>query len=426
MNRLISYLILISELCLYIWYLWDVPKRQQKKAGNIVLFLILGILWYVLRSIVYDHSFVYVFLLLLIATLVIFRVKITLAIYLSSVYTAYIYVAGIVTIYPLFLLRYGSLPAGMDYLQQPILLLCELLSLFLKIISIGLFRRLIPSIMKVRLNWIQVINALSPILIAFVMDSISAALLQAHSEQYQFVLVRLIFLLSFIIYVSSAASTLAIRYQYRDLENMQIQQKMKDQYLLFEQNKSREEEIRKISHDMKNHLIVISQLASIPQIRTYTSSIIGQLESLEKIEYTHNLIVDSLVNSKTSYLKEHRIALKIIADFRELNGIDDVDLCTIFGNAFDNAIEAVSEVTDPDKRMISIKSYSQSGMWLLQVENYFHGTLKQHEGILQSSHGEMRGLGLKSIEYALKKYNGEMSFDVKEDYFTLKLVWPVI
>ena len=426
MNRLISVIILLSEFSLFIWYLWDIPRRRTNRCLTILSYLLLFCLWYILRSIVFDASFVLVFLLILSAIFFIYQSSIKQAFYLASVFISYIYAAGIITIYPVFLLRHAMLPIQMDYLHTPTLLLCEIISLLIKALSLGLFRRLVPSILKVQLNWLQIISATIPVIIALVMNSISSVLMQAQGTEYQFILLRLIFLLCFIIYVSSAASTLAIRYQYRDLENLRIQQRMKEQYTMFEEYTNRVDVTRKVNHDMKNHLLVIAQMPQIQQIRSYITSILGQLDSLGHIEYTHNLIIDSLINSKMTYLNEHHITLKIIADFRELCGIDDVDLCAIFGNALDNAIEAVKDVIDPEKRIISIKAYRQSSMWLLQFGNYFCGDLLSQDGMLQSTHGSSRGLGMKSIQYAVKKYHGEMSYEIIQDYFTLKIIWPEI
>ena len=426
MNRLISILIMLSEFALFLWYLWDVPRRRENRFLTAFSYLILYCVWYVLRSIVFDGSFVLVLLLILTAIYFIYRVSLKQAFYLSSVFISYIYAAGIITIYPVFLLRHAMLPGQMEYLRSPILLLCETLSFVIKAISLGLFRRLVSSILKVQLNWLQLISATVPVVIALVMNSISSVLMQAQGTEYQYVLLRLIFLLCFIIYISSASSALAIRYQYRDIENLRIQQRMKEQYTMFEEYKGREDVIRKVNHDMKNHLLVISQMPQIQQIRSYITSILGKLDSLENIEFTHNLVIDSLINSKMPYLKEQQITLKIVADFRELRGLDDVDLCAIFGNALDNSIEAVKDVSVPEKRIISIKAYRQSGMWLLQFGNYFSGNLNLSNGSLQSTHGASRGLGMKSIQYAVKKYNGEISHEVDQDYFTLKIIWPEI
>ena len=123
-------------------------------------------------------------------------------------------------------------------------------------------------------------------------------------------------------------------------------------------------------------------------------------------------------------MRSRGITLKVVADFSTLRGIEDPDLCAIVGNALDNAVEAVTQVEEAEKRMITMKGYTQSGMWVLLLSNYFSGSLRRENGGLQSTHGSGRGLGMKSIRYAVQKYGGSLSYEVRDDYFTLKVIWP--
>lgn len=424
-NQIVGTLILLSELGLFAWYLWDVPRRKPFAAHPVyclLLFMLFGCL-FVLRNLLLDNSFISAFFLFLAGIVVLHAVSLSHAIFLASMFTAFMYASGMVLLYPAMLLQGIVPPRAMEY-GQPILLLVELVSLLLKCVSVGLFRRLIPSLLRVQLNRIQLMNAFLPVIFAMVVNTVSTRISAGESQEVQRGIDSLTFMLGVYIYLSGAGTALAVWYQYRDGENRRIRQSLQRQYARYERSREQEEMLREMNHDLKNHLLVIDRMEKPEQVHSYVSSILGKLSSVEQIHYTNNLIVDSLINTKMDLMRSRGITLKVVADFSTLQGIEDPDLCAIVGNALDNAVEAVSQVEDSSKRMITMKGYLQSGMWVLQLSNYFSGTLRQENGSLQSSHGSGRGLGMKSIRYALQKYGGSLSYEVRDDYFTLKMIWP--
>ncbi len=424
-NQIVGTLILLSELGLFAWYLWDVPRRKPFAAHPIygmLLLLLFGCL-FVLRNLLLDNSFISAFVLFLAGILILHAVSLSHAIFLASMFTAFLYASGMVLLYPVMLLRGIAPPRAMEY-GQPLLLLVELVSLLLKCVSVGLFRRLIPSLLQVQLNRIQLMNAFLPVVFAMVVNTASTRIGAGEDQDVQRVIDSLTFMLGIYIYLSSAGTALAVWYQYRDGENQRIRQSLQRQYAGYERSREQEEMIREMNHDLKNHLLVIDRMEQPEQIHAYVSSILGKLSAVEQIHYTNNLIVDSLINTKMDLMRSRGITLKVVADFSTLRGIEDPDLCAIVGNALDNAVEAVTQVEEAEKRMITMKGYTQSGMWVLLLSNYFSGSLRRENGGLQSTHGSGRGLGMKSIRYAVQKYGGSLSYEVRDDYFTLKVIWP--
>lgn len=124
---------------------------------------------------------------------------------------------------------------------------------------------------------------------------------------------------------------------------------------------------------------------------------------------------------------KNEITLTCVADGTLLNFMDVADICTIFGNALDNAIEYEQKIADKEKRLIHVSVFSQKGFLMIRFENYFEGTL-MFEGdlpITTKKDSFYHGYGLKSIRYAVQKYKGVVRIDQKDQWFELKILIPL-
>jgi sensor histidine kinase regulating citrate/malate metabolism len=115
-----------------------------------------------------------------------------------------------------------------------------------------------------------------------------------------------------------------------------------------------------------------------------------------------------------------------VADGKQLEFIDPVDLYTILGNAIDNAIEAVRKLEEPDHRVVSVTIYAKQHMSVLQIENYYEGELHFAGGLPVSSKQDHRyhGFGVKSIRSTVEKYGGSISIDTENHIFLLCILLP--
>ncbi|HJB23633.1 ATP-binding protein [Jeotgalibaca ciconiae] len=109
-------------------------------------------------------------------------------------------------------------------------------------------------------------------------------------------------------------------------------------------------------------------------------------------------------------------------------GMDIMDLTSLFGNAIDNAIEHVQKIEDKDKRLITLKLTSKGKMAVLRVDNYCIDELDMVGDLPRTSKRdkENHGYGLKSIQYIAKKYNGNTTINLEDNWFTLSVVFPII
>lgn len=167
-------------------------------------------------------------------------------------------------------------------------------------------------------------------------------------------------------------------------------------------------DLRQLHHDMKNHLLGLRQLAGDNEkLEGYIDQLLQRTREYEVLVDTGSALLDGLISEKIRRADKEGIDLTAAVDFRQGEFLSDMDLCTIFGNALDNAIEASMKVADPDRRSILVKCAPAAGNLVLTVMNYYEGELRQSGQILLTSKSEPgHGLGLSSLRHAAEKYGG--------------------
>ena len=133
-----------------------------------------------------------------------------------------------------------------------------------------------------------------------------------------------------------------------------------------------------------------------------------------------------LLLEKILQCEQNGIKFDCIVDGASLAFMSAPDLYSLFGNALDNAIEAVKKVVDPEKRIISLTVRRKLNMVTIHVENYFAGELDFEGGLPLSTKGDMRyhGFGLRSIRMAAEKYKGNVTVFAKDGVFNLNIIIP--
>lgn len=109
------------------------------------------------------------------------------------------------------------------------------------------------------------------------------------------------------------------------------------------------EQAERLRHDMKNHLIALGGLLEereFQKMYAYLEKMkeSGSLESGQEV--TGNRAVDALLYNKRKKAEEEGIAWICDVRMPPICGIDEFDLCVLFGNILDNAIEACEKMED--------------------------------------------------------------------------------
>lgn len=211
----------------------------------------------------------------------------------------------------------------------------------------------------------------------------------------------------------------------RELEN--IQTILHNQYEQYQQSRKSIEMINYKYHDLKHHIIALRAEEDADRRNEYLDKMEEEIRNYEVQNKTGNKVLDTLLTSKNITCQQNDITFTCIADGKALDFMDTMDICSVFGNALDNAIECEKKITDKDKRLIHVSAVRKKEFLLIKVENYYEGNLEFENSlpITTKAEKEFHGYGLKSIRYTVHKYGGEVDIATRDNWFELKILIPV-
>lgn len=176
----------------------------------------------------------------------------------------------------------------------------------------------------------------------------------------------------------------------------------------------------RLYHDMKHHLSALQFMmeeGKEEEAKVYLAELCPEEEIL-KNSYTGIDILDVILSEK-KYQAENR-GIKIVIEAQQLPqniSIEKKDICAVFANLLDNAIEA-----DPTCIQIKIRFIRQ--MLAVCIKNDYKRDLKEKKGRFISTKKEenLHGWGLKSVEKCVEKYQGTIEYETKNGEFCVNLI----
>ena len=206
-----------------------------------------------------------------------------------------------------------------------------------------------------------------------------------------------------------------------------VQNVLQNQYAQYKQSKESIELINYKYHDLKHQIAVLRSEADPGKREEFLDKMEADIKKYESQNKTGNKVLDTVLTTKSLYCAKNNITFTCVADGALLDFMDVMDICSIFGNALDNAIECELKIPDKEKRLIHVSVSKQKNFLLLRFENYYDTELNYQGGafITTKRDKEFHGYGLKSIRYTVNKYDGAVSIDTKENWFDLKILIPV-
>ncbi len=179
-------------------------------------------------------------------------------------------------------------------------------------------------------------------------------------------------------------------------------------------------------HDLKHQVAGIRAETDSAKRKEWLDSMERELDLYASAQKTGNHVLDTILAGKLLQCWKHSVKMTCVADGSHLNFMHVADICTIFGNALDNAIESVITLPDVEKRLIHVSVSSRRGFLFIQVENYFEHEIKMEDNLPLTTKTDKvnHGFGLKSIRYTAEKYDGTMITSMNKNWFELKVLIP--
>ena len=141
---------------------------------------------------------------------------------------------------------------------------------------------------------------------------------------------------------------------------------------------------------------------------------------------TGNETLDIVLSEYRIYCNSHGILFTAFADGAALRYMNVSDICSLFGNIMENAVEACERVQDPARRVISLNVRSLAGQVSVCAENYFEGEVRFADGlpVTRKEDTFRHGYGVKSIRIIADKYGGTMQCGAAGGLFIVRVLFP--
>lgn len=206
-----------------------------------------------------------------------------------------------------------------------------------------------------------------------------------------------------------------------------IQSILRSQYDQYRNYQESLEMIQIKYHDLKHQIVGLRAESDEEKRKDWLDAMERELEMYEPVNKTGNKVLDTILAEKLFKCQKNHIQMTCVADGELLDFMHVTDICAIFGNALDNAIENTVMLEKVEKRMIHVSLSKQRQFTLIKIENYCESELdigKNKIPITTKIDKKNHGYGLQSIIYATEKYNGSVSFDIRNNWFELIVLFP--
>lgn len=201
-----------------------------------------------------------------------------------------------------------------------------------------------------------------------------------------------------------------IETHYREVENMYRQ-------------------IRGWRHDYRNHIQMMKVLAAngdMDALKVYLDELDTDLNTVDTVVKTGNLMADAILNSKISLARSRNIPTQVDAHIPVKLKMSELDLCCIIGNLFDNAMEA-SMALPEEKRLIRVYMDMKGTQLYISFTNFTAAKKLNKVGRgFKTSKGEGHGFGLVRMDDIVSRYDGYLSRNSEDGAFTTEILIPQV
>lgn len=225
--------------------------------------------------------------------------------------------------------------------------------------------------------------------------------------------------LALYLYARSQQQNQIIRYQEQAEQQMQAQLKHMDEIIL------RQNELRAFRHDINNQLTALSgylDAGDLAGSRQYLAGISDHFKSASPAINTGNNALDAILSAKRALAENHGIRFTSKLRVQENLPIAPEDLCIIFGNALDNAIEACDCLPADAERAIALHLLQDAHTLTCIVTNTAPSR-RSASFVTSKTDKAQHGFGLNNIREALDKYGVTPEITWEDGRFTLAFVF---
>lgn len=186
---------------------------------------------------------------------------------------------------------------------------------------------------------------------------------------------------------------------------------------------NREEQTKSFRHDLRSHLYILGDFlekGDLGGARDYLRKTYDVVDSPQRGIYIGHPIVDAILTHYLSICEEKKIHYEIKGHMPVSCTMSAFDLCTVFSNLLQNAVDAVEEC---EEKIISMLFRYDGSDIFVKIENTYQ-KLCYEGGRLVSTKGDSHGYGINNVQRSVAKYGGMIEYEEKNGRFVTFLQLP--
>ncbi len=207
-----------------------------------------------------------------------------------------------------------------------------------------------------------------------------------------------------------------LRQKYLITQNQLSELKLKEQVKHYNDIMMTQGQVKKVKHDLKNHLFAIRSIVErkeYEECMEYIDSLLKDVNLSNAYFDTGNVVLDAILGAKKT--EAERLGITFTSNIRIPSKLplSQEDECVIFGNALDNAIEAA--VKSEGEKYVNVSLVYDKETLMCKISN------SAKDNCSSTTKGDIKnhGLGRENINKALEKYNSVSRVTYENNEYTL-------
>lgn len=277
-------------------------------------------------------------------------------------------------------------------------------------------------VIKIIPGHIFVLTALSVMFISFLSENNSNFSENPLKQAINTLLISAL-TVSLIIMIFSLLINVVVKKQFWEVNEL-LRGQVEAQLRHYDRLEKLNDDIRSFRHDYINHmrsLISLLETGQYEDAKEYVEKLVKTSPAQDCSYQTGNHLADAILTDKNDLCGEYA---KIVFYGFIPDRLDNADLCVILSNALDNAAEACRDLGG--KSSIEVCAQERQGYFALTVRNPT-SDVRTYCGIPETTKSDKlnHGFGLRNIEAAVRKYDGQLCVKCENMVFELSLTFKI-
>ena len=222
---------------------------------------------------------------------------------------------------------------------------------------------------------------------------------------------------------------LVFRESVRRKRDMERQRFLEIQRLQYDKIAGEMEKTNRLRHDLRHHLNALGALNAQgrqEEITEYLKQYVSVYDQLSKQDFSGDPVVDSVLEYYMALAREANVLVKRQITLIGSTGVEPADMTVLLGNCLENALEALRQIPEGQRRL-SIEIIPVKSMIALRIQNtcsrtHLSGKPAGWEDFASSKGAGRQGVGLHSVTAIAEKYDGSAQFQYKDGVFTTRVI----